>query len=177
MNITRHLWMKRLATGAAAIALPLAVMAHGPAADAAEGCMAAPHAGSATMSMPPHGMFPDGPPPGAMATPPFLHGLELTEAQQDKLFALMHEQAPAEREQMKAAFKAMDELRRLAASDRFDADKARSLAATHAQAMAQLALMHAELDAMVRALLTPEQRKQLDDARAKSEPRRGTKRS
>lgn len=172
MKTIQHCWMKRLATGAAVIALPLAVMAHGPMADAPQNCPPTPHPGR-PMALPPLGMLPEGPPPGAM--PPYLRRLELTEAQQDKLFSLMHQQAPNEREQLKAAFKAMEELRRLSASDRFDVRQARALAEAQAQALAQVALMHAELDANVRALLTPEQRKELDDARTKPESRRDFK--
>lgn len=167
MKTTRHLWKKRLAT-AAALTLPLAVMAHDAAGDRPEACPP-PHAGG-PMALPPHGMFPAAPPPGAM--PPYLHGLELTADQQDRLFALLHAQAPQEREQMKTAVKAREELGRLAAAELFDADRARALAATHAQALAQAALMHAELDAKLRALLTPAQRQQLDDARGKAAPRR-----
>ena len=36
--------------------------------------------------------------------------------------------------------------------------------------MAQMTLIHAELDAKVHALLTPEQRKQLDETRSEAEP-------
>jgi Spy/CpxP family protein refolding chaperone len=178
MRTTRHPWIERLATGAAIVALPLAVLAHGPFDDnaPAAGCMAAPHAGTGPMGLPPHGMFPDAP-PAPLPVPPFLHGIDLTETQQDKLFALMHEQAPVEREHMKSASKAMEELHRIAASERFDAEKARNLAAAQAQAMAQVALMHAELESKVRALLTPEQRKQLDEAHAKAESHRSLKRS
>lgn len=170
MKNPQHLWIKRLVACTAAIALPLTAMAHGLAGDAPEACPPMHHAGS-PMVPPPHGMF-----PGVALTPPHLRGIELTEAQQDKLFALMHEQAPSERRQLKTAFKAMEELRRLALSDSFDADKARVFAETHAQALAKVALMHAEFDAKVRALLTLEQRKQLDDARTRDEPRR-TRRS
>lgn len=162
MKATRYLWMKRLAASAVAVALPLAVMAHG-AGTGPQGCPP-PHIGG-PMVPPPPGLLPALPPAGHMPMPPYLHDIELTEAQRDKLFALMHEQAPGEREQMKAAFKAMNELRRLAAMDRFDADQARQLADAHAQALSRVAMMHAELEAKLRALLTPEQRKQLDDVR------------
>ena len=167
METTQHLRIKRLAAGAAAIALPLAVMAHGPLGDSPESCPPTPHVGD-PMALPP---------PGAMPMPPYLHGLELTEAQRDRLFALMHDQAPNERDQLKRALRAMEDLRRLVAADRFDVDKARILAETHGQALAQLALMHAEFDAKMRALLAPEQRQQLDEARTNGESSRGFKRS
>ena len=166
MNTNRYQWMKLLAMGAAVIALPIAVMAHGPAGAAPEGCAPMPHLGG-PMTLPPPGMFPELPPPGAM--PPFLRGLALTEAQEDKLFSMMHAGMPRLREQLRVAFKAMEELRRLAVSDNFDPDKARVIAETQAKAMAQVALMHAELDAKVRTLLTPQQRKQFDDARTRAE--------
>ena len=166
MNTNRYQSLKLLAMGAAVIALPIAVMARGPAGDASKGCPPMPHLGSA-MALPSPAIFPELPPPGAM--PRFLRGLALTEAQDDKLFSLMHAGMPRVREQLRVAFKAMEELRGLAASDKFDADKARVLAEIQAKAMAQVALMHAELDAKVRALLTPEQRKQLDDARTRAE--------
>lgn len=176
MTATQHLWIKRFAAGAAAIVLPLAVMAHGPAGDVPESCSPIPHEGD-PMALPPPGRFPEAPPPGGMPIPPYLHGLELTEAQQDKLFALMHDHAPNERDQLKRAVKAMADLRRLAASDHFDADKARILAENHGQALTQMALMHAELNANVRSLLTPDQRRQLDDGRSRVESRRGFTRS
>jgi Spy/CpxP family protein refolding chaperone len=169
MKPPKYLWMKHLVAGAVAIALPLAAVAHGLAGDVAEVCPPMPHMGS-PMAPPPHGMF-----PGVVLTPPHLRGLELTEAQQDKLFALLHEQAPTERERLKASLNAMEELRRSVASEHFDVGKARVLAETYAQALGQMALMHAELDAKVRALLTPEQRKQLDDAHTNFESRRNIK--
>jgi Spy/CpxP family protein refolding chaperone len=172
MKTTQHLWMKRLATGAAAIVLPLAAWANSRSGDFPEGCPPMPCAGS-PMRMQPPGMFPEVPPPGTML--PYLRGLELTDAQQDKLFALLHEQAPTERERLKASLNAMEELRRSVASEHFDVGKARVLAETYAQALGQMTLMHAELDAKVRALLTPEQRKQLGDAHTNSESRRNIK--
>jgi Spy/CpxP family protein refolding chaperone len=169
--------MTRLAAAAVAISLPLSAMAQGPAVR--PGAMAqGPHGGpmmppppGGPMMPPPHGMFPHGMP--GLAPPPMLHGVELTEPQQDKLFELMLAQAPAERARAKEAAKALDELRRLATLDRFDTDRARSLAETHGRALAQLALMRAELDARLRALLTPEQRKQLDEARARADSHPG----
>jgi Spy/CpxP family protein refolding chaperone len=77
---------------------------------------------------------------------------------------------PSVREKLKTASKAMEELRRMAGDDHFNADKARTLAETNAKAMAQVILMHAELDAKLRMLLTPEQRKQFDDAHSKMKP-------
>lgn len=88
----------------------------------------------------------------------------------------MHEHIPSVREKLKTASKEMEELRRMAGKDGFNADMARTLAQTSAQAMAQVILMHAELDAKLRMLLTPEQRKQSDDARSETEPCRSFRR-
>jgi Spy/CpxP family protein refolding chaperone len=165
-------WVKHIVTSIAAITLPLTVMAHESASGAPDNCPPMPHA-MGPMALPPFAMFPEAPPLGMM--PPFLRDLKLTEAQQDKLFALMHEQIPKVREQMKAASKSVEELHRQSSMGQFDADKARTLAEAHGRAVAQMTLIHAELDAKVHALLTPEQRKQLDETRFKAEPFRGFK--
>jgi len=157
MTTRKYLWLKHLAIGAAAVALPLAAMADGPLPPEPCPPMAPAHGG------------PLMPPPGI---PPFLRQVELSDAQQDKLFELTLAQASVERARNKEAFKAMDELRRLAATDSFDAEKARALADTYGQAQGQLALLHAEMDAKLHALLTPEQRRQIDDARSGAEAHR-----
>lgn len=173
MTTTKHDWLERLATAAAISALPLAAAAHGLPHDAPDQCAPAPHTLRAPMPMPPPDMRLDGYAPGGMPLPPYLRDIVLSEAQQDKTFDLIHRQAPAVREKGKAAVKAMEELRRLATADRFDAAQARTIANTHAMALADLAMMHAEIDAQVRVLLTPEQRKRIDDTRTKTESRFG----
>ena len=126
---------------------------------------------------PAHGAGPargnDGPPPalgpgpgGAQGLPPFLHGIALSEAQQDKVFAATHAQAPLLREQQKIAFKAHEQLRQLAASSTYDDARAGALANTAAQAMAQISLLQARLEQQLLALLTPEQRQQVEQRRA-----------
>ena len=120
---------------------------------------------------------PDGPPPRAMPgpppglghgpgrLPPFLHGIELSEAQQDKVFAATYAQAPLLREQEKIAFKAHAQLRELAASSAYDDAKAGALANTAAHAMATISLLQARLEQQLLAVLTPEQRKQAQQRR------------
>lgn len=126
---------------------------------------------------PAHGAGPargnDGPPPafgpgpgGAQGLPPFLHGIALSEAQQDKVFAATHAQAPLLREQQKIAVKAHEQLRQLAASSTYDDARAGALANTAAQAMAQISLLQARLQQQLLALLTPEQRQQVEQRRA-----------
>lgn len=102
--------------------------------------------------------------PGA-GLPPFLRGVELSEAQQDKVFAATYAQAPLLREQHKIAFKAHEQLRELAASSAYDDARAATLANTAAQAMAQISLQQARLDQQLLAVLTPEQRQQVERRR------------
>ena len=103
--------------------------------------------------------------PGAQGLPPFLHGIELSEAQQDKVFAATYAQAPLLREQQKIAFKADEQLQALAASSAYDDAKASALANMAAQAMAQIRLLQARLEQQLLAVLTPEQRKQAGQRR------------
>ncbi|PKV44526.1 Spy/CpxP family protein refolding chaperone [Janthinobacterium sp. 61] len=103
--------------------------------------------------------------PGAQGLPPFLHGIDLSEAQQDKVFAATYAQAPLLREQEKIAFKAHAQLRELAGSSAYDDAKASALASTAAQALAQISLLHARLEQQLLAVLTPEQRKQAQQRR------------
>lgn len=98
---------------------------------------------------------------------PLLHQLDLSEAQQDKVFSIMHAQAPLMREQAKIAHKAHTELRELGFADKFDDAKARSLADAEARAHAEMALLRTRTAQQIFALLTPEQRKQALDLKAR----------
>ena len=102
--------------------------------------------------------------------PPFLRAVELSEAQQDKVFAATYAQAPLLREQQKIAFKAHEQLRELAASSHYDDAKAAALAKGAAQAMATISLQHARLEQQLLAVLTPEQRKQVEARREEDAP-------
>jgi periplasmic protein CpxP/Spy len=113
----------------------------------------------------PRGQFPG----GRFGGPglPFLHGLELSESQEDKLFQLMHNQAPYLRDQQRAHDKAMRALHEMRDAEKFDDAAAAKLAQAAAQAEANLALAHIRSHQKVLALLTPEQRKQLDERKAR----------
>ena len=102
--------------------------------------------------------------------PMFLRGVALDEAQQDKVFAIVHAQQPQLREQSKAARHAHEALRAMATSGQFDDAKASALAQTAAKAMAAMALQQARTDAQVYALLTPEQRRQAAERPPRPEP-------
>ena len=121
--------------------------------------------------------------PGPMAMHPGsggMHGerlrrLGLTEAQQDQVFKIYHDQAPEMRERMKAARRAHQELRQSAKAMPFDRDRARQLADVEAKAAAQIAFMRVETMSRVRAVLTEEQRAKLDADRDGGHGRGGPK--
>lgn len=157
MNKTILRWWKRFPIAVAAIAFPLSALVYGRAGQAPASCPATPSS-----------RFPALRSSCAMPLPPYLHSLELTETQQNKVYALLREQAPTEYGKQKEALAAMEALRRFVASEQFELDQACALAEIHAQALADLAVLHAELDARVRAVLTPMQRRQLETARRKA---------
>lgn len=93
--------------------------------------------------------------------PGHLRHLDLSEAQQDKLFAIMHAAAPQQRAQMKAERKAHEALRALGGSPQFDEAKANAAARDLGQAIAAGALLRARIESQVLAVLSPEQREQM----------------
>ena len=95
--------------------------------------------------------------------PEFGHhgGLRLTEAQQDKLFAIRHAAAPQHRQQEKAVRRAHEALRALGDAAQFDEAKANAASRELGQAIAAQALLQARVHAQVLAVLTPEQREQM----------------
>ena len=101
-----------------------------------------------------------------------LRGLDLSEAQRDQIFEIRHAQAPAMRAQMKTLHAARKDLRELALAPQYDAAKARASADALAGATSQLALMRIDTMRKVLAVLTPEQRKTLEERRAKWQARR-----
>jgi periplasmic protein CpxP/Spy len=102
---------------------------------------------------------------GEERPPPYLMGIDLTEEQQDRLFAILHAAAPELREHMKAARKAHEALRDLGQSTAFDDGKAAALAQTAASAESQLALLRTRTDHEIFMVLTPEQRTHLAEGR------------
>lgn len=94
--------------------------------------------------------------------PPFLRGLDLSEQQQDKVFELLHKQAPAMHDNAKALKAAHEELRTLAQAPTFNAAAAKQAADKVGQAEAAMVLLHVQTDVQLRALLTPAQREELN---------------
>ena len=107
----------------------------------------------------PHGPGAPGPdmPFGHMA----LHRLNLTDAQQDKVFAIMHAAAPEHHEHDKVIRKAHEAMRDLARADRFDDAKAAAAARDLGQAVGAEALLQALTEAQLLAVLPPALRVQL----------------
>jgi len=95
--------------------------------------------------------------------PPYLMGLTLSEEQQDKIFAILHAAAPANRDHMKKARKAREALRDLAQSSAYTSEKAAALAQAESAAEAELSLLRARTDHDIFMVLTPEQRAHLSE--------------
>lgn len=103
--------------------------------------------------------------------PPHLRALNLSEAQNDKVFDLMHAQAPVMREKMKAARKAEEALREFAGAPDYSEAKARALADTAAQRMADVSFERLRMEHEIFVLLTPEQRQKLAELKASGRDR------
>lgn len=92
----------------------------------------------------------------------FLHDVELTEAQRDKIFMIQHDQEPAVRIKSRTIRVAQDKLQALTWSAQYTDAKARVLVETASAEMKELALLRAHADQMIYALLTPDQREQVN---------------
>jgi Spy/CpxP family protein refolding chaperone len=106
-----------------------------------------------------------GPGAGFGGVPPYLRGIELTEAQQDKVFAIVHGQVPYLRDQAKARDKADRALFALHGAAKYDDAAAVRLAQAAAQADANITLSHLRTEQKVLGVLTADQRKALDERR------------
>lgn len=118
----------------------------------------------------PHRQAMPGPGPGGMpgghhAMPPGerdgIPGLDLDEAQRDKVFAIRHAVAPEMRKVMQEARAARRALHELVASGGFDESKGLELARREAAALSQATLLRASTEHQLLAVLTPQQRQQL----------------
>jgi len=153
MNTTQKLntqlsLKKILAASMIAIALPLATTAYAEHGDQdGRSCKRGD-------ARPQHGMeF------GKAGVPPYLHGIKLTNEQEDQIFTLMHAQMPELRKQHKQRHALMNEIRTTAQADRFDSAKIQQLADQAASLEKGKVLLFAQQDAKIFALLTAEQRK------------------
>lgn len=143
-----------LLIGGIGFAIPLAALAARPMMDGPDACDRPPPMG--------HGTGPEfSPGPDMAALPPFLNQLDLSEAQRDKIFDLLHAEAPRLRDQDKALRHSHDALRELSHTDNFDAKRAKELSDSGAHAMAEMALARASMEHQIFKLLTPEQRERM----------------
>jgi len=155
LNTSRQ---KLFATAALALAIPLTALAY-PG-----------HGGKSGMcdgkdGMRGAGMYGPGMKHEGMAMMRGLHRLDLSEAQQDKIFEIMHAQAPSMREQMKQLRKAEDELRSLRTSPDFNEAKAKGLIDRIASQRANHEMARLQAERKVLDVLTPEQRQKFSEMR------------
>ncbi len=102
--------------------------------------------------------------------PPYLRGLDLSDEQQDKVFAILHAAAPALRDHAKAASKAREALHAQGHSSQFDGNGAATLAAALGKAQGDMALLRAHVDHDIFAVLTDAQRTQIADRERGRDP-------
>lgn len=150
-----------LAASALALAVPLSAMAF-------QGGMGGCDGGMRGTSMK-HGEMMHG---GGMMAMRGLHRLNLSEAQDDKIFEIMHAQAPKMREQMKSLRKSEDELRALKAAPDFSEAKAKQVVDRIASQRADMEMARLQTERQIMGLLTPEQQKQLADMKQRGPGKR-----
>lgn len=92
-----------------------------------------------------------------------MRGLDLTEAQKDKLFELRHAAAPAMRDARKAARKAREQLRAFNKEGAADDAQLQAYATELGNAVAQMAVLRAQGRRDMMAVLTDEQRATLKE--------------
>jgi Spy/CpxP family protein refolding chaperone len=103
---------------------------------------------------------------GGGQMPPFLRGLNLNEAQRDKVFELLYAQVPIMRTKVKEIQSSRFALHNLALSEQYDENKAKELAENNARAIAEMEHTTASTNNKIYQILTPEQRKYLDARQA-----------
>lgn len=95
-----------------------------------------------------------------------LRGLDLTEAQRDKIFELRHDLEPKMREQMKVARAADQALRDMMSEGKYDEARVKTLTEQRSAAMSRMAQMKFASQNEVYQLLTDEQKAELQQRRA-----------
>ena len=95
---------------------------------------------------------------GEPGVPHHFKALNLTQDQQDKIFAIAHEQAPIKYAQHKQHRETLEALRTLAQADKFDEAKAQQLADQLGKLEKEKVLNRLKTEAKISAVLTPDQR-------------------
>jgi Spy/CpxP family protein refolding chaperone len=96
-----------------------------------------------------------------MPMPPYLHSLNLTDDQKDKIFAITYVQLPKLREVAIQKHASITALKKLVSSDQFSDTKAETLASKIASLDKALILLHIGTDTKIRAVLTAEQKQKI----------------
>ena len=91
----------------------------------------------------------------------YVHKLDLTDAQQAQVKAIMTKEKPALQPLMLQVAQGHSQLRDLVMSGNFDEAKARELAAQQTQTMTELAVQHARIASEMVQILTPDQKTKL----------------
>lgn len=99
--------------------------------------------------------------------PPFLHGLELTEEQRDKIFDITYAQIPEMRKLHKELRDLHQQQKTLPLSAEYDAGKMKKLVDAETKLHAEKMLKMAETHNKIYKLLTDEQRKELAERKEK----------
>jgi len=105
--------------------------------------------------------------PGWELRPRFLRGLQLTEDQQDKIFAIEHNAEPALRDSIKSLHKAREGLRGASTSDTYNESEVKAMTEAAGRAMSQMSLLRIRSEHEIYALLTPAQRAEIAARRAR----------
>lgn len=105
----------------------------------------------------------------APAPPHWLHGIELDEAQQDRIFDILHEVAAAQRKAQRTAERTHHQLSHLGMATDYSESNARKLSDQHAQAIGELTLLRIRTEKRILDVLTPEQRRDAAHQAAREE--------
>lgn len=109
---------------------------------------------------PPHCEGPVGPPPDKASfegIPPYLKDIVLSEAQQDKIFAILHAEVPVMRENEKQKRKTFDALATLTQANALDEKQAQQLAEKLGNLTREAIFNRTLTEYKILSLLTPEQ--------------------
>ena len=118
-------------------------------------------AASSAMANPQDAPLPCGEAPDRVpfdGVPPYLKGVALSEAQQDRIFAILHAQVPLMRENEKQKRKTFDALAALTQADTLDEKQVQQLAEKLGNLTKEAALNRTLTEYKIFSLLTPEQR-------------------
>lgn len=174
MSMDRSLTTRILLAGAIALAVPLAVQAR---PFSGERCDHDKHGGPGM-----HGMYGDHDRhggwdrPDGERLPRMLSNLDLSAAQRDQVRELVRAQADAMRDKAAALRTVHEELRALPLSPDYSEAKVKALAEASGRAAAEMAELRVRTARRIHELLTPEQRKALEERherRAEWRERRG----